>query len=433
MTFQLSVRKARREYGWSLIIVAILTIGLTTWITLPSIGYSMSSALNSYANGESTYIVVIPANPSAFGVSGGSSGQNVLPKSLINQMEQIDGVQSVYPVLVNSTTVTVTNYDVISTWNTVINGTFTEGLDSLKNETLHFNLEGATIGGATGFPLDLVHAVTGRDPTTGEAAFMLNGGALESNLTNFFRLNGTIPLSVAGKNFTAEYVGQNEASPLFSSIAQLYDPNFLKQELGSTLYNQTFGGANGYDYVIVKANSIENVSAVSSNLQSLLETSNAPSAGSFQVVYDQAAVIDLESVSSGAASTYLLLGAFALVLAVSLMFVVNYVAFNRRGWEVGLLLSQGWSWKRVYRYISFYFLMLSGISTGAAIGLSYAILSSQSHVLQIYGSTYGTESTPQLPFLLITLVIVLVLSFVSPRLTVSQLRKQGLDKILRLF
>lgn len=426
MSYRLSARKASREYGWSLLIVVILAVGFTTWITIPSVSYSMNNALSTYANDASTYIV-ISSPVSAVSGLGGSPVFSVLPGSLINQMRQISGVQSVYPMVVNFTTITIHNYYLnltIQNENKTINN---------PNATLYINVESAIIGGPLGFPIALVHPVSGRAPTQGEGAFMLESGFGASTQNKYFQVNSTFTLSVASKNFTAQYVGQNEASPLFSTITVLLDPSFLQEQLGSAVYNQTFGGANGSDYVIIKTNSIDDVTSVVSRLQTILANSSAASSGNFQVIYDQAAIIDLESIKSGTMAMYFLVGAFSLVLAVSLMFVVSYVGFKRRGWEVGLLLSQGWSWKGVYRYMLYYFLILSGLSTILAIALSFALLSRLSYTFQVYGSKLVVVAAPQVPFILITLPIVLVLSFVSPRFAVSRLRKQGLDSILREY
>jgi hypothetical protein len=161
--------------------------------------------------------------------------------------------------------------------------------------------------------------------------------------------------------------------------------------------------------------------------------SSGTASDSFRIIYDQAAIIALQSIESGTASTYLLVGVFSLVLAVALTLGVSYVGFKRRGWEAGLLLSQGWSWRGVSRYILYYFLILSTLSTLIAIAFSYVLLSHQVYMVQVYGSQLVVRAAPQLPFVLTALPIALTLSVISAWLTVTRLRRQGLDSVLREY
>ena len=427
MSYRLSARRASREYVWSLVIVIMLTAGLTTWIALPSAAYSTNDALSAYADAGSTYLVVSPIAISAVsGVQGGTPLLPVLPESLIAQMRQINGVQSVYPVAVNFTTITVQDYNLTLT-NESDNKT-----TNIPTATLNVQIESAVLGGPDGFPIGLINPVNGRLPLQAEAAFMLDNGVEGSAQSESLKLNSNYTISEYGKNFTATYIGQNEASPLFGSIGVLWNQSFLQGQLGNALYNETFGAPGGFDYVIIQANSIDHVSSVAAQLQNMIASSGTAS-DSFRIIYDQAAIIALQSIESGTASTYLLVGVFSLVLAVALTLGVSYVGFKRRGWEAGLLLSQGWSWRGVSRYILYYFLILTTLSTLIAIAFSYVLLSHQVYMVQVYGSQLVVRAAPQLPFVLTALPIALTLSVISAWLTVTRLRRQGLDSVLREY
>lgn len=424
MSYKLSVRRASQESVWSLIIVAIFVAGLVTWITIPSLAYSMDNTLSAYANNVSTYVVVSPNPISAVGgLPSSNPSLPILPRNSVDQIKQIAGAQGVYPVVVNFTFVTITgfggNFTIVNENGTIGN----------SNVTFYVNIESAVLGGPTGFPTELVHAVLGRAPLAGEAGFMRNGVSGVSS--GAFKLDSNYSFSTAGVNFTAEDVGENVASPLFAPVPVLFDQQFVQDQLGPTIYNATYGGTRGVDYVIIKVDSIGDVTSVVNQVQKVL--GNSGSSGSFQIVYDQAAITALESIESSTDSMYLLTGVFSLVIAVSLILVVSYLGFKRREWEVGLLRSQGWSWRQVYRYMFYYLLVLSILSTLLATAISYVLLHYQVNTFPVYGSEVVVVSSPQLPFVLVAYLIAVALSFVSPWVTEARLRRQELGDVLKEY
>ena len=84
--------------GWSILVVGVLTSGLTAWILVPSVGSTLSSNLNTYANVVATYISV-------------EGGGGVIPQPMINEISSIPGVQYVYPFVSNETYFVVRNFN----------------------------------------------------------------------------------------------------------------------------------------------------------------------------------------------------------------------------------------------------------------------------------------------------------------------------------
>ena len=91
----LSGKKAFREGSWSVIFILILTIGMTGWMTIPSVGSSIQHAISNYANAAATYVVVEDNNNPSF-------SSQALSSSLQDQIIAIKGVEAVYPVVVLS-------------------------------------------------------------------------------------------------------------------------------------------------------------------------------------------------------------------------------------------------------------------------------------------------------------------------------------------
>lgn len=137
---RLSTSRALREVGWSVVIVGVLTSGLTAWILIPSIGSTLSSNLTTYANGVGTYISV-----------EGSGG--VIPQSTIRNISAIPGVQEVYPFVVNGT------YFVVHNFNTTL-GTGQWHVIPLAS----FGVSSVLVGGPGGFPPALLTLSSGKAP-----------------------------------------------------------------------------------------------------------------------------------------------------------------------------------------------------------------------------------------------------------------------------
>ena len=95
MTINIALSKARREKLWSLAIVGLLTIGLTTWIVVPSLSASLQEGFSSYANNVATYIFIYNTGAEDYGYR--------LNQSFIDEIATLEGVRDVYPIVANFT------------------------------------------------------------------------------------------------------------------------------------------------------------------------------------------------------------------------------------------------------------------------------------------------------------------------------------------
>lgn len=400
-------RKALRETSWSIIVIVIMSVGFTGGIIIPSVGSSLQSGVEQYANAVATYVVVQNnGNPSTL--------NQTIPPALLNQIASIDGVQQVYPV--------VTNYTIFLFHPPRTLGNVRIGNTTMIAVQASLGFLSAVVGGSTGYPPQLVDPAIGRAPGAGESGFLFN-----SNQDNPFNVSNSAQVQVAGTNFTATELGINKYIPLIgNNLGVLWDSSFMKNKLGGVLFDQTFG--KGVNFIIVKAVSINDVPSVVSRLQQLFAGYS-----SYFVTYDQGTVHSLTSLETGVAPLYELLGVVSLAFAAIAVLTVSYISVSRRGWEAGLLLSQGWTWKNVRNYFIFYFLILAGISLALSVMASYALSRYTGSAYEVYGGYLDVAVSPGLGFVLAASVMALLLSVVSSFLIIRRLQRTGLDKILRDF
>ena len=95
MSVKIALRRIYKDGTWSLAIAVLLTVGLTTWMVVPSISISLQRGLSSYANNVATYMFVYN--------TGFVSSRSRLPETVTTEIACIDVVQEVYPIVCNDT------------------------------------------------------------------------------------------------------------------------------------------------------------------------------------------------------------------------------------------------------------------------------------------------------------------------------------------
>jgi hypothetical protein len=427
MTTKTAIRKIRKERIWSLAIVGLLTIGLTTWMVVLSLKASLQGGLVSYSNSVATYIFVYN--------TGEDDYKSRLPPKVTDQIAAIVGVQEVYPIVANRTYFIGLDIDMILANGTRLNMTGSIGGHS-----------SAVIGGQGGFPQTLISLSAGRLPENGEAGFVINGLA-----NSAFRMNQTYVAAFEepSKNrtidintyvdawgreyvrFNATAVGQMPYNPMLQHVGVLWNSDFLRQKLGVQLYDKTFG-REGANYFIVKAEGIGQVEQVAHNLQSIFADLSTDYPG-YSVVYDQATVNAQLSFQSGSAVLYDLIGITSLLSVTSLFFLIIYVFSGRRRWEAGLLITQGWKWHRVLRVYVYYYLTLGILAITLSTFLSILIVGQIEYSFQVYATTLTIPATVSLYLLVSGFIISILVSIGAAYFGVWRMKQMGLDNLLREY
>jgi ABC-type antimicrobial peptide transport system permease subunit len=421
MTAKVAMGKVRRERLWSLAILGLLIIGLTTWMIIPSMSESLQRGLSSYGNSVATYIFVYNT-----GLDGYLSR---IPANISNQIVEIPGVQEDYPILVNWTNILGTNVEL----------TFADG-NRLDSSRTMVGYRSAVIGGQRGFPQSLIGLSGGTLPND-EAGFLYNGlddaltlkqtyavfficpsqnnsAEVESSQTSIF-------LDREYVSFNATVTGTTIFNPILQQVYIMWNSTFLQKQLGPELYYQTFGG-EGANFFIIKAADIRQVKEVASNLQSLF--SSFPG---YSVIYDQASVYAELSFQSQSGFLYELIGIMSFLSVASLIFLVTYVFSNRRGWEAGMLATQGWSWRRVNKMYFCYYFILGVVAIAISIPLSLFVGSNIMYSFQVYGNKLVIPVSID-PYLIISgAAISLMVSATASWFSVGRMKKTGLDNLLR--
>jgi len=227
--------------------------------------------------------------------------------------------------------------------------------------------------------------------------------------------------------FNATAVGKMPYNPILQQVYILWNSTFLRQKLGDQLYDQTFGGEGGTLF-IVKAEDINQVKTIASKIASIFDNYLG-----YSVVYDQATVAAQLSFQSGSGILFNLIGITSLFSVVSMVFLITYLFSGRRSWEAGLLVTQGWSWRRVTKLFFYYYIVLGIISVAISTVISLIIASQIGYSFQVYGNTL-TVAILISPYMLASgIVIALLVSGVVAYFALWRMKKIGLDNLLREY
>lgn len=400
MLTKIVLRKLYNERIWSISLVGLLTIGLVIWIVVPSLSASLEEGLRSYNNSVGTYLFVYN--------TGEDSYQSRLPSEVTTKIHALLGVQEAYPIVNNFT------YFIDA---------FTMHLEDRNITINRMQVQSAGIGGQNGFPEALISLSAGRVPGN-EAAFLLNGLATES-----FKINQSyvVDFSESSQKFNATAVGQMPYNPMLQQAAILWNSTFLQQQLGSQLYEQTFGG-EGANLFIVKAQDIGQVEKIADSLKSIFE--DYPG---YSIIYDQTSVKAQLSFQSGTGVLYDLIGVASFFSVSSIIFLITYVFSSKRRWEAGLLITQGWKWRMVLKVYVYYYIVLGILATALSTFLSILIAGQIGYSFQVYATTL-TIPTVISPYLLISgFIISILVSIVAAYFGVWRMKQMGLDNLLREY
>jgi ABC-type antimicrobial peptide transport system permease subunit len=424
MTTKVAICKVSKERIWSLAIVGLLTVGLTTWMVVPSMSESLQRGLSSYGNNVATYMFVYN--------TGLDNYNSRIPANVTHEIAAIKGVQKVYPIVTNLTHF----FDIERIW-TLANGTQLNMTGAIEGR------QSAVIGGQGGFPQSLIGLSSGRMPENMEASFVINGiAAWEITLNQTYAVgfqetlrngdleaNQYLNLATGQKylRFNATAVGQMPYNPMLQQVDVLWNPTFLQQELGSQLFNQTFGG-EGANYFVVKAQEVGQVKQIADKLQSIF--ADYPS---YSVIYDQVTVEAQLSFQSGSGVLYSMIGTISLFSVISIVFLLTYMFAGRRKWEAGLLITQGWNWRRVTKLFFCYYLVLGIIAAAISTFLAIVIGSRIEYSFQVYANTLVIPILISPYLLASSLAISLLVSTVAAYFAVWRMRQMGLDNLLREY
>lgn len=418
----LAWRRVLRERGWSLIIITVLSSGLIAWILIPSVASSLESGVSGYSNGVGTYFVVNTSGTKCNSFLEYCA--KVLPLNLTDRIATIPGVQKTYPIILNGTNLFGTTTEISNGQNTTLNYDVTE--------------QAVLIGGPRGFPPSLVALETGRLPGN-ESTFDMNPDLTSPYALDTTFLNESRPVAIScfqclnpnevSTRFNATAVGELALSPILSGIGIIWNSTFMQQRLGPTLFKQTWEG-NGSNYVIVKVDNVANLPGVVNATEALIQ---APQYGDFGVMYDQALMQSLQSLTTQTAPLYQIIGVISLIAVAGVTFLVSQLIAGRRDWEAGVYLTQGWSWREVYLLYSIYFLVLSVASFAIAAVTSFFASQYFTATYIIFGTSVTFTASVVPRYLVSGLVFAFALAFFSSYTIVRRQKRMGLDGIVREY
>ena len=403
---------------WSVTLIGLLTVGLMTWMIIPSASSSLQKGVNAYGNSVATYIFVYDSN----------GFNSRVPDNVTSEIEAIHNVEAVYPVIDNLTTFLNSSLEM-----TLSNGT---------RVTMHgvLDRESAVIGGQSGFPEALMGISEGRLPKQGEAAYIINGASEMNSITNQTTPIGFSenPASETNQNnyvdpdsgleyfrINATEVGVMTYNPMLQEISVFWNPIFLERTLGSSLYNQTFGG-DGANYFIIKAQNLYDVTQIAKSLQSIFVNYQG-----YSVIYDQATLNAQKSLESGSGFLFNLIALTALFSVISIIFLATYIFSGKRSWESGLLVTQGWRWKRIAILFFCYYIYIGTTALLFSVPLSVLIGRYFAFSFQVYANTLVIPISINSYSLISSIVISLLVSTTAAFFAVWQMKNTGLDTLLR--
>jgi FtsX-like permease family len=390
-----------------------------TWILIPSVASSLESGVSSYSNGVGTYFVINTSGSRCVPSFGGCA--DLLPVNVTDGLSSIPGVQEVFPIIVNLTTVIGTTYD-------IING---------QNVSLRLNEEetSALIGGPKGFPANLIVLAAGNLPSSRpEFAFnQENKFVLGANQTVDIACQFCMHTAQSHGNvtdaFDATAVGSLTLNPILVNIEILWNSTFMQEKLGPSLYHSEWGG-NGSNFVVVKVDNVADLPRVVNSTMSLIQ---APKYGLFGVMYNQALDNSLQSLTTQTAPLYQLIGSISLLAVAGITFLVSQLIARRRDWEVGLYLTQGWGWKDTFTLFFLYFLILGLISFAIASLLSTVAIRYFTATYDVYGTVATFTASVDPLFLISAIGFTVLLALFSSYVIIGRLRRIGLDGVLREY
>lgn len=395
--FRLALKKVVREPSWTVALSCVLIVGLTVWIMVPSIGLSLETALNEYSDKAGTYVAV---SPSGFGTLGGFPASQFLGASLIEDIDELEGVERVHPFTVNDTSFVMQYPE--------------GGGEDSRDVNVYMN---SAVLGNGGYPPELIELLAGILPSAE------NRGMLEITGGSFSSVGETFNAEVAGVKINTTLVGSAATIP-FVDIIVLWDKAFLLGVLGPDSYQATFGHHRA-NYLIVKAESVEHVDTVAAGIREILE--DLPR---YQVRYDRFALSHMENLKTQVQPLYYSIGVMSLASTLGMILISSYVNLRKRSWEVGLLLSQGWRWRSVVTLYSFYFLVVAVVSGLVAIVLAGFISNLLSFSYEVSRGDILVRMRLSELHLISSIPMAVLIGLTSVYVLLRRFRKLGIENML---
>lgn len=394
----LVLRKIAREVGWTLLVVAVMCAAFSGVMVVPSVGSSLGSGLRDYANTVGTYMIVAPVNsPSA-----------TLPVEAVKNITSVEGIEASYPFSANSTFFIVPGGNATSLQNR-------EALSAVVGDGY--------------FPPELLSLTAGRMPSA-SGEYVLNTeappmGGMGSIQEAFFSCYSCGQGGVLGTTFSATDVGAVATDLYLSDIQVFWNATFVENQLGASAFQATYGNGS-VNYVVLKADSLSHMAAVSEAVSQVLQAYPG-----FAVEYDQSLQMTLESFITNASPAYALLSAAAIGLAVAVAAILAQMVSRRRRWEVGLLAVQGWGRNEVAGVYFVYFLVLSFVSVAISSVISFVSIQRVTATYSQYGGTFTIASHLDPMAVPLTFVLAFIISLLSAYIVSRGTRGRALDRTFR--
>ena len=127
----------------------------------------------------------------------------------------------------------------------------------------------------------------------------------------------------------------------------------------------------------------------------------------------------------------MLLTGISLVASTAVIFLVSYLSATRRKWEPGLLMTQGWTWAKYSKFVLAYFLTTALIAVAFSAFVALATGHFLLYQLQVTGNILTIRTTIDPLYLISALPLGLLVSAAASLVSVSRMKRLGLDNILR--
>jgi ABC-type antimicrobial peptide transport system permease subunit len=151
----------------------------------------------------------------------------------------------------------------------------------------------------------------------------------------------------------------------------------------------------------------------------------------FIVDYDQATLLALQALESQSVPLYELLTGVSVVVMTVVIFLVSYLVAVRRKWEPGLLMTQGWTWARYARFMLFYCFVLATVASALGAIVSFVIERFLQYQYTVFGNILTITVTINPTYLLSAIPLSFLISGTASLLSISRMKRMGLDSILR--
>jgi ABC-type antimicrobial peptide transport system permease subunit len=178
----------------------------------------------------------------------------------------------------------------------------------------------------------------------------------------------------------------------------------------------------------VKAESMDYVEEVVNGIRDILKDRSV-----YQVRYDGYALSLIKQLKTQTEPLYRLIGVASLGATFAVIFFASYVNFNKRSWEIGLLLSQGWCWRSILYLYSSYFLVIAVLSGGISLLLSVLISNLLSFNYEVYRTNIIVSTQLSELQMMSAIPAAIGIGFLSVYLLIWRSKKLGVEGLLREY